>query len=479
MPGDGSITKLRSARYWARMPVQADGSRPSLGTWPDEATARDVLDKALSITANASRVGLLTFAKFGASVLDLREADGVRSVASERARFRVHLEKSPIASLPLLEITSAHVAELGRALSRKEAADKRGSRKVSRKTVQRCLALVSAVFSEALQRGLVSSNPCVGVKVRKSSTETTVEKSGYLDPEEQHAFSTCEEIPLADRLVARFAWATGLRQGEQWHLELRDLHVTGEDPHVFVRFGSKGKAPKNGKTRRVPLFGDGLAVAQEWLALLPSWCPVNPFGLVFPTRSGCRRGQAKPFGKWDTFSRYLELAGIKKSIRWHDLRHTCASSLVAGWWGHKWTLEEVKEYLGHSSILVTQVYAHLGEGALKDAARKTEASGYKLVTEASKVDLAKAGKLQSFQLGGPTGTRTRDLRIKRAKLISEVPDGYEGSTPEKQELVTSLAERVLLLVKEGRAAEALSLSVTLAGATLAEDPAEEKTRERA
>ena len=43
----------------------------------------------------------------------------------------------------------------------------------------------------------------------------------YLRPEEQHALATCPEVPTWARLMMRVAWGTGLRQGEQWNLELR------------------------------------------------------------------------------------------------------------------------------------------------------------------------------------------------------------------------------------------------------------------
>jgi hypothetical protein len=58
-------------------------------------------------------------------------------------------------------------------------------------------------------------------------------------------------------------------------------------------------------------------------------------------------------------------------VRWHDLRHTCASSLVAGWWGRRWSLEEVREMLGHSSVLVTERHAHFADSAMDRAARQT------------------------------------------------------------------------------------------------------------
>ena len=60
-----------------------------------------------------------------------------------------------------------------------------------------------------------------------------------------------------------------------------------------------------------------------------------------------------------------------RNVRWHDLRHTCASSLVSGAWGRPWRLEEVAKVLGHSSIQTTQVYAHLATSVVQEAAYAT------------------------------------------------------------------------------------------------------------
>ena len=80
----------------------------------------------------------------------------------------------------------------------------------------------------------------------------------------------------------------------------------------------------------------------------------------------------------DLFPHYLALAGIVpeqrhdgRHVRWHDLRHTFCSSLVAGWWGRRWTLEEVKAAVGHSTIQMTERYTHLARSALKAAAAAT------------------------------------------------------------------------------------------------------------
>jgi hypothetical protein len=56
---------------------------------------------------------------------------------------------------------------------------------------------------------------------------------------------------------------------------------------------------------------------------------------------------------------YRMRAGITRHVRFHDLRHTCASHLVMGSWGITLSLLETAQWLGHTSLSVTQRYAHL------------------------------------------------------------------------------------------------------------------------
>ena len=306
-------------------------------------------------------------------VLDMREQDGVRGISHERNRALTHLFDASFAQKEVHEITSLDLRDWLREMLAKDARDNRDVRKLDPGTVKRAFALVRSAFTVAVERDIIKTNPCSGVQVKKRVDErSTREKWSILSHEEQRAVVACTAIPIADRLAIQFAIHTGLRQGEQFSLRLTDLHTGIHKPHALVRYGGpKDLPPKSGKVRKVPLIRDALTAARQWLYELPTFAPENPLGLVFPTPGGRRRGIGKPLGNGGVFRAHLKHVGITRRVRWHDLRHTFASSLIAGWWGRKWSLEEVQPMCGHSSILITQRYAHMGDDDLAAAAAET------------------------------------------------------------------------------------------------------------
>lgn len=322
---------------------------------------------------------MTTFLDFAPKVLANRQEDGIRGYKSELNRYALHIEGASFAAMPIADIKARHLREWLRDMSRKDAADTRGVRKITADTIKRSYALVSSIFTAAVEQDVIEMSPCHGVKVKKRADEnSTRDKWAFLTVEEQAAIASCEAISLADRLAMRFAIATGLRQGEQFNLELTDLHVGISSPFVKVRYGSRGHLPpKSGRTREVPLFKDGLVAAREWLYVLPTYAPENPLRLVFPSKRGTVRGVGKPLGRGTAFHDALRAAGItRKGPKWHSLRHTAATNLITGAiGGRRWSLDEIRVFLGHSSPTVTLRYAHLGADALKAAARETEGPG--------------------------------------------------------------------------------------------------------
>lgn len=224
---------------------------------------------------------------------------------------------------------------------------------------------VHAVWQAGIDAHMVAQNPVRGVKVARELR--TQDPWTYFEPEEQTRLLGCLDIAETDRLLIAWQLYTGMRPGETASLRLVDLHLRSR-PYVTVRFGKEGLPPKNGKVRRIELLRSAAAVAERWLTMLPEFAKHNPKGLVWPTRRGSRRQDDRLVPRWHE---YLHLAKVKDA-RIYDLRHTCASSLAAGWWGRRWSLLEIKEALGHGSISITTRYAHLGETALRMAADETD-----------------------------------------------------------------------------------------------------------
>ena len=460
--GFGTITELPDGRFWVRAPRQNDGTRPHIGYFPTLEEAERKVAQGLHASANKKRVVGETFAAFARNVLDEREHSDVRGIKAERLRFKKHLETADFAELTLPEIKPRHIVDWLKKMGQKKAADKRGERGLSSQTIKRALSLASVIFDAAGPQGSdhIETNPCNGLKVKARSTRTE-DPWTWLTLEEQHAIAASANISGADKRAILFALGTGLRLGEQFNLEIRDVHVDGDHPHVVVRFGSKGKAPKSGKIRRVSLFGFGLEAAKAQLeALGPARhrppCP-NDYGLLFPAPRGGRRGQ-KPLGNGffddagqyhDRFEDVLKRVGITRNVRWHDLRHTFCSSLVQGLWGEPWSLEEIKEAAGHSTIIITQRYAHLGETAQRKAAKKVTIVGGSLVENGGVGRNPLAAITNDFNEVGRPGLEPGTYGLKGADL-AQVLRVFTAQNGPNNQLATQLAATLVSLLEAGR-----------------------------
>ena len=143
---------------------------------------------------------------------------------------------------------------------------------------------------------------------------------------------------LAD--LIRVAVNTGCRRGEllglrwsQVDLEARTIRLERSDT-------------KNGKGRIVPLNREAHAALQARSQYRSLQCPESPW--VF-----CRKSGARNLTIQSSWAAILESVGLE-DFHFHDLRHTCGSWLVQS----GVALADVKEVLGHSTIRMTERYAH-------------------------------------------------------------------------------------------------------------------------
>ena len=172
-------------------------------------------------------------------------------------------------------------------------------------------------------------------------------------------FLTFEE---ADRLMAAaegewramitLALKTGLRQGELLALSWDDVDLVA-GRLVVSRNLSRGEitTPKSGKSREIPLGDDVLASLRRHRHLRGEFVFCKADGSMLT------KGETK-----HPLKRACKRAGLRQ-IGWHVLRHTFASHLVM----RKAPIKAVQELMGHSTVTMTERYAHLSPDVRKDA----------------------------------------------------------------------------------------------------------------
>ena len=156
-------------------------------------------------------------------------------------------------------------------------------------------------------------------------------------------------------------YGTGLRVSELITLTLHQINLR----QGVVRVMGKGN-----KERLVPL-GE---ISTEWLEkyLAHGRNEIlgenNSIDTLFPSRRG-KSMTRQTF--WHIVKRHAIVAGIKKNISPHMLRHAFATHLI----NHGADLRVVQMLLGHSDISTTQIYTHVARERLKDIHSKHHPRG--------------------------------------------------------------------------------------------------------
>jgi integrase len=162
--------------------------------------------------------------------------------------------------------------------------------------------------------------------------------------------------PADYRELVAVALYSGMRRGELFALRWGDV---GTDS-ITVRSSVGGHGTKGGAPRVIPMLPP---VRAALATLRARGGRLEAADLVFQSVT-LRRGRVERGAYCATYRprgwhEWITKAGVTRTIRFQDLRHTAATSLLAGWWGHRWPIESVSAYLGHSSIGVTQRYARI------------------------------------------------------------------------------------------------------------------------
>ena len=352
--GTGTIQTLPNGRFCARLP---DGlGRRSIGVFDTYEDAGAALTIRLDEIARGDDTDSLTVARWGVQFLNARAASGdFRHVAVERGRWSAYVEGSPLGRLPIRTVDVADVRGWLAALKGKRCARLSGSTRAN------ALTIVRSVLAGAVEAGHLASNPARDVKLARGALRKTHEGWTWLTLDELAAM-----LAAAPTSKARSLWTlgayTGLRTGELLGLRWEDIDFTRS---VLRVRHTRDDAPKTAKAHReVQLLTPARDALVIWRDLSRSVRSRNALVWTSPT-GGCHV-LGYDAGLVETV-RAIDL-GRRFTIR--DLRHTCASNLLQGTWAPKLIaralrLEEVRDGLGHSSVTVTQRYAHLAADGVR------------------------------------------------------------------------------------------------------------------
>jgi len=364
---EGSIHRRTDGRWVAAVTVGWRRGRQQRKYFYGR-TRREVQDK-LKVALRDQQLGLpvaperQTVAQFLARWLEHSVKPSVRySTHASYARLCKKHITPWLGRLELAKLRPQHIQEFMNAKSRDG---------LSPRTVQYLRAILRRALGQALKWGLVQRNAATLVdppKVERPQVEplTPAEARRFLDAVKDHRLEALYSVALA----------LGLRLGEALGLRWQDVDFdrgTLTIRYALQRIEGKLRLvePKTARSRRtIPLPDSTLKSlrahqerqAQDRALAGTRW---QERGFVFASTIGTPldgRNVTRHFQ--DT----LELLGLPRK-RFHDLRHTCASFLLA----QGVSARTVMEILGHSQITLTlDTYSHVAPSLLSEAASRMD-----------------------------------------------------------------------------------------------------------
>lgn len=153
-----------------------------------------------------------------------------------------------------------------------------------------------------------------------------------------------------NRAMIETLYSCGLRVSELVGLELSSLFL--DEEYIIVQ-------GKGSKQRMVPVSASAIDEIKAYMAIRAS-LDIKPGSenILFLNRRGAKLSRVMVFY---IVKELAELAGIRKEISPHTLRHSFATHLLEG----GANLRAIQQMLGHESIATTEIYLHLDRRVLR------------------------------------------------------------------------------------------------------------------
>jgi len=232
----------------------------------------------------------------------------------------------------------------------------------ARVSISRKLSAIRSFYRYLLREELVATSPIADT----SSPKLDKRLPKFLTLEEAvrllEAPDSSTALGQRDRALMELLYASGLRVSELVSLDLEQINLETNEIRVW------GKGAKE----RMVLMGKPAAAAlASYLSQgRPRLLGKKKGYALFLNRDG---GRLTERSIQRILRKYTRVAGIKKRVHPHLLRHTFATHLLDG----GADLRVVQELLGHASLVSTQIYTHVTQSR----ARKVYLSAHPLAQE--------------------------------------------------------------------------------------------------
>ena len=214
------------------------------------------------------------------------------------------------------------------------------------KTINHTINLLSGIYNKAIEASFVNYNPVSSIKRLKLPHQ----EMEFLDTFDIKVLLETAKISFPTFYpLLQTALVTGMRRGELLALTWNDIDYDRKLIRVNKSYhlGRVEDTKTSHSVRNVCIPEDLVAVLKDWKKCAPT------SKIVFCNAIGNYQDPNNMIKRY--FKPCLEKAGIR-NIRFHDLRHTYATLMIA----KRVPIKFIQQQMGHSSIQVTlDKYGHL------------------------------------------------------------------------------------------------------------------------
>ncbi|MGG5373537.1 tyrosine-type recombinase/integrase [Enterococcus sp. AZ196] len=236
---------------------------------------------------------------------------------------------------------------------------------LSRKTKKRYLNALSSVFSVARdQYRIITHNPVADVRLPKETAKKRDTPEPYSIDEVKKMLSALDEHASdKTKALVMTAFITGAREGEIAAVEESDFDFTSNTVHFHQRIVldedkkyQRRDGLKASDSKTIPVPESYMIQMKEFMTInqkARKKLRINPkHKYIFGSPEGDFELPTSLYRNW---YRFVKGAGLRR-IRFHDLRHTSASYLLAD---PNIPIKAVQELLGHKDYRTTMnIYGH-------------------------------------------------------------------------------------------------------------------------